>query len=318
VGLLSLGLTNLQAARETMQRHEGQGTLLGRRWAVLLTGVVLAIVLAGFGIASVFSFRMASTALHYLNILANWLLTGVLYVIGYPLGVLAAGLVYALRFLARFFAGGKAPQQPFTPPDFSDIQKAAEGEAVWNMPHAAVLAIKWGVVALLAAVVLFLLARALSRYWRGGRDDEVEEVSESLWSWDSFKGDILGFLAGLFGRFRVRRPVSTPEPSPPAAASANLQEERLFTVREIYAGLLWEAEQAGVPRHDAQTPYEYRASLESSLDARPPELEAITDAYVVERYGLVETPSERLPHLNRLWRQLRALLAAWQAQSRVP
>ena len=308
LGLLGLGLVNLQSIRESMLRHEGASGLFGRRWLILLLGMVLVIVLVGFGVASIFSFHLAGQLLHYLGVGAHWLFIGFMYGIALPLGVIAAGMVYVFRFFAHLFGPGQKPAPSFSPPDLSDLQVENEGEPVWGMPPEAMLAIKWSLVALLVIAVLFLLGRTLAHRWRGEQEEDIEEVSESLWSWETFTGDLLSFLAGLFGWLRRRKPTPLVPASPPIAVVEGDEEIRLFTVREIYQGLLWEGRKAGFPRRQPETPYEYQGKIESRVPIGAPDLREITEAYVAERYGSMETPNERLRLLNRLWLRLRSLL----------
>jgi hypothetical protein len=71
--------------------------------------------------------------------------------------------------------------------------------------------------------------------------------------------------------------------------------------------MLWEARLSGLPRLHPETPYEYQGKLERHL-ADDVELHAITQAYVDERYGGVQTDSQRLRLLNMMWRRLRSML----------
>ena len=308
-GLLGIGLVHLQEVKEAIARNRLPGEAFGRRWNAMLLVVVLAIVLAGLGLASIFSFRLASTMLGYLSTFANWLLIAFLYVIGYPLGVLAAALVYVLRFFVNIFGKGERPEQTFSPPGLGDIGNVAEGGTVWVLSPTAVLAIKWAVAALLALGVLFLLALAIRRQWRGDRDEGIEEVSESLWTWEVFREDLLGLLRKLLDWFRRRRAVlSAPEPQPPIASLETDDLGRLLTVREMYQGLLWEGYALGVPRSDYETPYEYRVRLRAAHPALDADVTVLTHAYVRVRYGEQEPPATELTALNRLWRRLRASL----------
>ncbi|MDP2949066.1 MAG: DUF4129 domain-containing protein [Chloroflexota bacterium] len=96
--------------------------------------------------------------------------------------------------------------------------------------------------------------------------------------------------------------------APPVAAVAAEEDTRIFTVREIYQGLLWEGRRVGLPRREPETPYEYQDKLVGRLEGVTPELRAITRAYVEERYGGARIPAEELRLVNRLWRRLRSAL----------
>ena len=81
----------------------------------------------------------------------------------------------------------------------------------------------------------------------------------------------------------------------------------LLSVRDIYRGLLWEGRKAGTPRRDSETPNEYAGTLRRHLTGGTAELQAITDAYMTERYGDKETGPEDRGTINRLWRRLHAV-----------
>jgi hypothetical protein len=316
-GLLALALINLRSIRAEMLRSEGASGLFNRRWLSLLLGVILAILGVSLAVASVFSLDLARLLVHPLNVLANWLLIGFLYGVGYPLGVLAAALIYLLRFLVHLLGRGKPPE-PLNPTDISgmlsDLRKGAEEQGARGIPAEALLALKWGLVAVAALLIIFVLARALFRYGKGRPEDEIEELSESLWSWQGFKQDLRAFLKRMLGWFRRRRPDRRVIVAPPAAVAEEADDERIFTVRELYQGLLWEGRSIGHPRSSSDTPFEYQNRLEESMDAGLPELQAITSAYVADRYGGIDPDRAELALLNRLWRQVRALFRSAEAK----
>lgn len=308
VGLLGLALVNLRSIREEMQRHEGAAGLFNRRWLSLVLGVILGIIIVSVGIASAFSLDLLALLLNPLMVLVSWLLIALFYIIALPVGFLAAGLIYALRYLVSILRLAQPPQ-PFKAPDFSDWRKVAEGQQPQTIPPEIVLAIKWALLAIVVLVVFFALAKALFRYRRGKAEDDIEEIDESLWSWEVFKADLYLFFAGLWGRLRLRRSIPA-SVSPPLAVTLGEEAGRLFTVREIYQGLLWEGRRAGLPRHCAETPYEYEDKLARLGETGAPELHAITEAYVAEKYGELGAEREQLSQLNLLWHRLRSVLQA--------
>ena len=309
VGLVGLAFANLQTIHQDMLRREGTSGLSYRRWLPLLLGVVVAIAAVSLGMASALSFDLLALVLHGLGVLASWLLTAFVYAVALPLGVVAAGLIYVFQWLVRVFGRGEPPQ-PFSPPDFSGLTKPAEEQQNGGVaiPPEAVLALKWGLVALLVVLVLFLLARALSFRRKGREEEDVEEVTESLWSWEGFKRDLRSFLATLLQWFKRKRRLVPAVVPPPIAAAPGEDQAHLFTVREIYQGLLWEGRRAGLPRRQPETPYEYQAKLESRVASGAAELQVITEAYVADRYGDVTVTRDRLGLLNRVWRYLRSVL----------
>ena len=170
------------------------------------------------------------------------------------------------------------------------------------------MALKWGLIALAVILVIFFLARSLSIRRRKREEEDIEEVTESLWSWEGFMKDLRSFLATLLKWFRWRKRVVLDVASPPIASLQETGQARLLSVREMYQGLLWEGRRAGVPRREPETPYEYQAKLEGHVPTGTAEVRAITEAYVADRYGGAEISSGRLAPLNRLWLYLRSVL----------
>ena len=308
VGLLSLGLVNLQSIREEILRREGSSGVLDRRWSSILLGVVFIILAVSLVTASAFSFNLATLLLHPLSVLANWLITVFIYVVVLPLGVVAAGLLYVFRFLASLVGRGEPPET-FSSPNPGELRRAVEGQDARGIPPEALLAFKFVLGILVVLLVLFILGRALRRYWRGREEQaSIEEVSESLWSWEGFKSDIRSFLSRLLSRFK-RQKHATPALAPfPVAVGGGEVADRVFTVREIYQGLLREGHSLGLPRRQPETPYEYQGRLQASFPPGRPEIQAITEAYTAQRYGRVDATGEQLGLLNHLWRRLLQVL----------
>ena len=313
VSLLAFAINNLQSIREQMLHHDEAYGLFSRRWLALVLVIVAAIVLVSLGIASAISFDLGALLLHPLSVLANWLLTAFLYGIVYPLAIAAMGLLYVVRFIVSLIRSEQSPE-PFSLPDFSNLtETATEGQEVDSFPNEIILALKWGLIALAALLVIFILARTLFR--KGSTaDEEIEEVSESLWSWEVFKSDLRSFLANLLKRFRRQEPATSEALVEPIAVAQSEGQPRLLTVREIYQGLLWGGRSLGLPRKYPETPYEYQEKLGGHIGRQSPELQAITEAYVAERYGKVEADLEQLGLLNRLWHRLRSALLPPQEQ----
>ena len=308
VGLLSLGLVNLQSIGKEMLHREGASGMLDRQWFPMLLGVVFIIIAVSLVTASAFSLNLATSLLRPLGVLVNWLVTAIIFTVALPLALVAAGLIYVFRFLVSFIGRGEPPET-FSPPGPEEIRRAVEGQDASRISPEALLALKVSVGVLLALLVLFILGRALRRYWSGREEREgIEQVSESLWSWDGFKSDVRSFLSKLMSRFN-RQKHATPDAAPlPVAVDGVQATDRVFTVREIYQGLLREGNSVGLPRQQPETPYEYQGRLQANFPPGRPEIQAITEAYAAQRYGQVDATGEQLGMLNHLWRRLLHIL----------
>ncbi len=82
--------------------------------------------------------------------------------------------------------------------------------------------------------------------------------------------------------------------------------------RELYRGLLWEGNRAGHPKPYSHTPFEYASDLRGTVREQGASLEAITDAYVRDRYGHLEATGEEGMALVRLWLNLRSAMRGAQ------
>ena len=307
-----MGLVNLKSIWEEMLSRDEASGAVGRRWFSMILGVVSAAMAVSLVVASVFSFNLANALLQPLRLLADLLVTAFVYLVALPLGFIAALLIYVFRFLASLLPRGEPPQ-PLGLPGPVEVREVVEGQGTRGFPPEAALVLKWALVALVVMAVLYVLARAMVRYGRGRkRDDETEEVSESLWTWDGFKADLRSFLSNLLGRFRRKRPAVPAAASPPPSIAAETDTSSVFSVRDIYRGLLWEAGRVGVPRRAPETPTEYRGRLQSSLETEAEALQSITEAYIEERYGGMNASGERLGALNRSWRGLRSAIRGRQ------
>jgi hypothetical protein len=175
-----------------------------------------------------------------------------------------------------------------------------------HLPAAVILVFKWAAVILVVALVVYILSRLFNRYGKGKSDEGIEEVSETLGSWELFGRDLKGILAWLFSWLKPKKKDLV---NPPEAAQYALTDsedtERVFTIREIYQALLWEGRQSGFPRRKYETPFEYCLRLKEHKNDLSSELNDLTDAYVIERYGQSIPQVEKVKWLNKVWRTLR-------------
>jgi hypothetical protein len=82
-------------------------------------------------------------------------------------------------------------------------------------------------------------------------------------------------------------------------------------VRYYYLALLHRAEEAGLPRKEAETPLHYAPRLAEQLEADDENRAAIadlTDAFVQVRYAGDHVAPDRLMRIKQVWRQLKKKL----------
>jgi hypothetical protein len=86
-------------------------------------------------------------------------------------------------------------------------------------------------------------------------------------------------------------------------------------VRYYYLALLHRAEEAGLPRKEAETPLHYAPRLAEQIEADDANRAAIadlTEAFVQVRYAGTHVAPDRLAYLKQIWRQLKKLRVGTQ------
>ena len=117
------------------------------------------------------------------------------------------------------------------------------------------------------------------------------------------KGDLRELLLTAFRLLYRVRPKQAPLTKAPVALDVD-ELNQVFTIREIYQGVLWQGRYIGVPRHLHETVYEYQERLAGHVPGATNDLQAITDAYVANRYGSIRIEGRRLGALNTCWLSL--------------
>jgi len=302
-GLLALAVANLETLRRELQQHQETTSSFSRRWLSMLIILVLAILGLSLAAAAIFSSDTGGSIVSLLGTLYDWFVTALAYIL-YPVGFLTMLLWYVGRWLISLVRSDIAPPQfdVTSPPDWESM---IQGEGGFPIPDTVLTALKIIAILTVAGFVIFFLGRALTRYWRGKTEEGIEEVHETLGSWNLLRMDLRAMLAWLF-RWMHRRRKAKPEA--PVASLAGLigidDNDRQFTIREIYQGLLWQGRQTGSPRKAAETPYEYSRRLTSQRANLAEEVGPLTEAYIVERYGQTIPEPEKVALMNRLWRKL--------------
>jgi hypothetical protein len=128
-----------------------------------------------------------------------------------------------------------------------------------------------------------------------------QDVHESLWSWSLFWMQLKAILFALFARF-IHRDAATEDVLVP---TEEIQAEpSVRNIREIYRAFLKKAARHGYPRKRFETPYEFKQRLDEKVPVAEPQLEEITRAYALARYG-GEAPDEaQLELVRKKWVEL--------------
>ncbi len=157
---------------------------------------------------------------------------------------------------------------------------------------------------LLLLAVFFLLRWALSHRQRVrlGIQRRSLDIHESLWSWALFWMQLKSFLRGLLQRFFPQR--ATSEEKQEAWEEIRDGEPAARTIREIYRALLKKASYRGYARKKDETPYEFKQRLDEKVPLTEPQLEVITEAYALTRYGGNVPDEAEVAHVRGVWTEL--------------
>ena len=302
-GLAGLALSNYIAMQQEARRIAKRAPSLSQRWTVLALIIALAVSLLGLGLANV-----AFVNLSALRAPLVWAAQGIglilVYAIAYPMGYLAEGIIYAIKWLLAL-VGRKG-----TPPNFQLPQavhltpQPTQGTGNGLLGNGLVVA-EWALLIAVIGFVLYLLVRFYLRSRTARQQTDFEETSESLFTKERFLADLLAFFMGLWAS--LRRRAALPVQVPVAArAGATEDESRTYTLREIYRGLLSEGRRAGSAKKDGETPHEYAMRLGLAIPPAAQDVRTITEEYARERYGAQPAPAAKLPELNLLWRRIRS------------
>ena len=302
LGLVMLGQVHFARLRE---RWQSEGVPIDRRlagrWArYALIFAALAILLAlllptHYGLSLL---QVAGVVLEFLAALI-WFL---FYLLSLP-------LLWLFYLLSR----NRAPPDQDAPPldhlpQMPPLRPegAPGGELGWLEVARSILF--WAV---LVGAVIYLI-----RSYLRDRPEVVEAILQirplaRIWSWlGALWRRLTGWAEAVSERLPRRR--ARREGDRPSGARARRFRPGAQSPRErvlhYYLSLLRRAEEEGIPRRPAQTPYEYRRSLEPHLPEVEEEVGQLTGAFVEARYSRHEVDQERANLVRVVWRRIREAL----------
>ena len=299
-GLTALAMGNFLNIRQKLIRDKSV-PLSNRRWFTVLFVVIGGMVLAGVGIASLFSSDFLNDTGSAIGNLVYYLNYGLRYIF-IPLGYIIEVIWYVMEFLVNLVKADTTVAE-FVFPGFDEIEGLEETPLPTD-GFDIMLVLKWIAFLLIVAFAIYLLYKASKRFRAHGADTGIEEYSESLWSWLGFKADIRMFFSRLFARWfgsRVNRIRS-------GLASLRYPDGNYpddMDIREIYRHVMEEAATSGHKHHSWETPYEYATRLETAMPGIDEQVDDITDLYVNVRYGESGLKDWETEHANVLFRLLR-------------
>ena len=295
-GLLAIAISHLYSMRNAMPKEEARLTSVWR-WLPVMLGVIGGMIIVGFGVASVISPDLISSIGSAANAVLSFLWTVLGYIL-VPFFYIIQGLMIAFRWFIGLFGKGELPSQE-TSGNLTPTQVPVAGTA--EIPPVVVLVLKWLAVAVIIAVVVFILTKAIARYRDRRAREDIEEIRESLFSWRALRDDLKELFKSMGQRFRQK---------PPQAPPYRFDEDATgrLDIREIFRHLQWEAGRSGIPRRPHETALEYARRIEHVVPDSSVPLNDLTGMYENVRYGETSPPEEKVDSANSLWQTLKGLL----------
>lgn len=188
-------------------------------------------------------------------------------------------------------------------------------------PNAAASVINWELVnsVLLWGFLLFLAVIALRQYIAFNRElsEELRRFRPLRWvmhAWERFKAAFrkTNQTIGAFvqnGLQRLRR--LAPASARPDGEWGYVNPRRLSPRQKVifyYLALIRRAREAGLPRQENQTPYEYARCLSASLVEGKDGVDTMTEAFIEARYSRHDIPAKAARQAESVWETIRQVL----------
>ena len=292
-GLLAIAISHLYNMRRAMPKEEAGLTSVWR-WLPVMLGVIGLMILIGFGVASLFSPEFIDTIGRGAQAVFGFLGKIFEYIL-WPIIWIATGLVLAFRWFLSLIS--QTPQEQTLTTDNTTLPYTQQAGAGELSPMAASI-IKWVVLGIIIAVVIFFLARAISRYRARHGQEDFDEVRESLFSWRGLRDDLKEFFSSLGRR---RKPVKV-QPYHFSEDAGQLD------IREIYRHMQWEAGRSGIARRRHETAEEYAQRIEDIVPDSTRPLGSLTHMYENVRYGEEMASVDKETKANSLWQNLKVMI----------
>jgi hypothetical protein len=275
-------------------------TIIPRRWLIYTSALIV-------GLGSLIFLLPAKAGM---GLLAT--LSAILDLI-YKFAAILYALIYiVINFVSRLFfrTPNRILPEPIVPaatPPPAGLP-ASPQSGMWNVIVSIVF---WGALAALIIV-------ALRQYILFNKDlaDELKSFRPWRWLvlfWKRVTASVkkANKSVGIFVQSSLKR-IRNIGRSPDNLNEWDYINPRRLNARQkiifYYLALLRRAEEAGLPRQEGQTPYEYAQSLGPNLAEGKEAVEALTGSFVEARYSRHNIPREEAHRVESLWEAVRRLL----------
>ena len=299
LGFFAVGLLGLALARFSAESADLQ--VMSREWFIPIGAAVgavllLALLISGLGLGGLDDVTRA--VLRVIGRISEWLLKPILLGLGY----IAEALVVFGKWLTTFMGGGDLSGLNEAQEQLRRFHESLEDVEGGGIPQWIYTLLKWTVFLLGTLVIGFVLFRVFRfrRLFRLGGD--VQEVRESLFTWDKANADLAGMVEGWWNNL-VRRATEEKKPEPEPE-----------NPREVYHRFLRISDNMGHPKEDGQTPREHQGDVSEELPTQP--VDRIVGGFHSAHYGNQATGSGEMQVLLRDLAELRQREAEWQEQEK--
>ena len=291
LGLIAVGLARIESVS---QSHLGIRSPFNASWLGILSGSTLAVSAVSIAAATLFSLRHVTAVIHALKpVLA------LLGKLAAPLSVAVAWVLELLiSFLIRVFSALVSEEgQEITPLSriAQGLQEFQQAQPVQGALRILLQVVKWGFLGLALLCILAIVAFSINRMRR-----IQEESAEQQAVWESGRPAEGAHGTGHSRWQRLRDELQA------RLAQLRGEDYSLASIRQIYASLVRLATAGGFPRREAETPYEYTATLRRAFAGCEEEIQLITEAYVRVHYGERSFPAAYVQRVRDAWRTVRA------------
>jgi hypothetical protein len=269
-GLAGMPLARLVDVSQRPSYGSEGGLAAGGCWLVMLSGLMGGLVVSALFAAQLLTFERILGVWNQVKDPLTYLALSAIDILSRPVELLARLIGFLLSLIPH--APNVRPPASPAPDLFGSAQPGDEPAISPEL----IMALKVGLVVILALVLIFLLMKAVSGLGVRWKREDIEEARDSVWTWPSLK-------AAWQWLFRRWRPVG--ERMAAMVAAGHVRRTQVRTVRGLYREFLTVAAGLGHGRHRPETPLEYESRLaEASLPGRE-EVRTITEAYVLDRYA---------------------------------
>jgi hypothetical protein len=252
-----------------------------RRWL----GMTVAIVGASVALAIL----AGSLLTGQYRLLLDWLTEAIKVVLAVVIFIISLPGLFLSGFLRPLFDLLRRGMQQVAPlPSPTDV--VPPGSVIPQEPLSTTAqgVIFWGLALLLLLLLFGVVYRRISgRQRKPGTDDEFERLLKQGEARQIVRRAMEAALADAAGRLWRRRR---------ALASAR--------IRGVYSQLLDLCAELNIPRADSQTPLEYQPRMGEIFPQHATDLEAITAAYNLVRYGELPESGDEVGVVEAAWRRV--------------